>query len=261
MSDDQLLTSLSGSGVLTLTINRPERRNALSWDLVARMRSAVQAARDDSGVRVIVLTGAGDKAVCAGADLDTMAAGAGAFALHEQRGQLAGLFLDLYEVGKPTIAKVRGFCLAGGFGLATACDLVVAAEDATFATPEINVGLWPFMITVPLTRSIPPKKALELMMTGRRISAAEADSLGLLTRVVEAAELDDEVRRLADELASKSSAVMKLGRDSFYSVYGRNAADALAQLHPLLSLNNTLADAAEGIAAFRDKREPEWTDG
>ena len=175
------------------------------------------------------------------------------------RGELARLFLDLYGLGKPTIAKVRGFCLAGGFGLALACDLVIASDDATFATPEINVGLWPYMITVPLTRSMPPKKALELMMTGRRIDAAEADALGLLTRVVSAADLDGAVAETAALLASKSPSVMKMGRDSFYSVWGRNAADSLAQLHPLLTLNTSLEDAAEGITAFLEKRDPVWT--
>lgn len=257
MSDD--LLSRNDAGVLTLTINRPERRNALSWSLIGELRSAVQAARGDRTVRVIVIEGAGDKAFCAGADLGGMADGASQFDLHQQRGELAGLFLDLYGAGKPTIAKVRGYCLAGGFGLAAACDLVVAADDAVFATPEIDVGLWPFMITVPLTRSIAPKKALELMMTGRRIDAAEADALGLLTRVVAVDELDAAVAELAATLAAKSPAVMTLGRDAFYSVAGRPAPEALAQLHPLLSINNLMDDAVEGIAAFREKREPRWT--
>ena len=257
MSDELLVST--ADGVLTLTINRPERRNALSWDVITGLRSAVVAARDDAAVRCVVITGAGDKAFCAGADLGGMADNASYAEVHDARGELARLFLDLYALGKPTIAKVRGYCLAGGFGLALACDLVIAADDATFATPEINVGLWPYMITVPLTRSMPPKKALELMMTGRRIDAAEADSLGLLTRVVPVADLDAAVAETAGVLASKSPSVMKLGRDSFYSVWGRPAADSLAQLHPLLTLNTSLEDAAEGITAFLEKRDPVWT--
>lgn len=255
---DELLIS-TANGVQTLTINRPERRNALSWDVISGLRSAVRAARDDADVRALVITGAGEKAFCAGADLGGMADNASYAEVHDARGELARVFLDLYALGKPTIAKVRGFCLAGGFGLALACDLVIAADDSVFGTPEINVGLWPYMITVPLTRSMPPKKALELMMTGRRIDATEADALGLLTRVVPAADLDAEVDAVAATLASKSPSVMRMGRDSFYSVWGRPAADALAQLHPLLTVNTSLEDAAEGITAFLEKRDPNWT--
>jgi len=169
------------------------------------------------------------------------------------------LFTDLYGLGKPTIAKVRGYCLAGGFGLALACDLVIASTDSQFGTPEINVGLWPYMITVPLCRSMPPKKALELMMTGRRIDAAEADALGLLSRLVEPDELDAAVAETAATLASKSPSVMRSGRDSFYGVWDLAAADALRTLHPLLTLNTSFEDAAEGITAFLEKREPHWT--
>ncbi|MEZ5322151.1 MAG: enoyl-CoA hydratase-related protein [Microthrixaceae bacterium] len=257
IATEELLVEVDG-GVMTLTINRPERRNALSWDVVSGLRRAVRAARDDDTVGAIVITGAGDRAFSAGADLGGMADGASVSDLHRARGDLAALFADLYGCGKPTIAKVRGYCLAGGFGLALACDLVVASSDATFGTPEINVGLWPYMITVPLTRSMPPKKALELMMTGRRIDAAEADRLGLLTAVVDPDALDAAVAETAATLASKSPTVMALGRDSFYSVWGRPASEALAQLHPLLSLNASLEDAAEGIGAFLDKREPRW---
>lgn len=246
-------------GVARLTLNRPERRNALSWSLVDELRATVRAARDDDQVRVLVLAGAGDRAFCAGADLTGMRADAGHAELHQARGQLAGLFDDLWSVGKPTVASVRGYCLAGGFGLAMSCDLVVAADDAVFGTPEIDVGLWPYMITVPLCRSMPPKRALELMMTGRRVSAEEADRLGFVTRVVPADELAASVDELATTLASKSPSVMRLGRDSFYSVWDQSASDALALLHPMLTVGTQLEDAAEGIAAFVEKRPPEWS--
>ncbi|HVT76935.1 MAG TPA: enoyl-CoA hydratase-related protein, partial [Acidimicrobiales bacterium] len=237
---------------------RPERRNALSWDVVAQMRARLAAAKDDEAVRVVVITGAGDKAFCAGADLGNMADGAGYLELHEGRGGMAALFQDLWDLGKPTIARVHGYALAGGFGLALACDLVIAADNSVFGTPEIDVGLWPYMITVPLTRSMPPKKALELMLTGRRVDAAEAERIGFVTRVVPVAELDAAVRELATTLAGKSPAIVKLGRDSFYDVWDRGAADALALLHPLLTLTTLTEDAQEGIAAFADKRPPEW---
>jgi enoyl-CoA hydratase/carnithine racemase len=256
--DDEVLYEVR-DGVARLTINRPSRRNALSWSVVRTLRDRVAACRDDPDARVLVLSGVGDKAFCAGADLGGMAAGAGYLDLHDARGDLAQLFQELWALGKPTIARVRGFALAGGMGLALSCDLVVAADDAQFGTPEINVGLWPYMITIPLTRSMPPKKALELMMTGRRIGADEADRMGFLTRVVPVAELDVAVDELAATLAAKAPAIMRLGRDSFYAVWDQTAAEALRYLHPLLTITTATEDSAEGIAAFLEKREPRWT--
>lgn len=244
--------------VCTLTIDRPEKRNALTWDLVGGLRRAVADAKADPDVRVVVLTGAGDRAFCAGADLAGMADGAGYAELHDARGELARLFRDLWDLGKPTIARVRGYALAGGFGLALACDLVVAADDAVFGTPEIDVGLWPHMITVPLTRSMPPKRALELMMTGRRVSASEAEQIGFVTSVVAPERLDLEVADLASVLASKSPVALKLGRDSFYGAWDLAADEALRYLHPLLTVTASTEDAAEGIAAFQEKRPPRW---
>lgn len=242
-----------------VTLNRPEKRNALSWSVIRELRGGLAELRDDDGVRVVVLSGAGDRAFCAGADLGGMADGAGAAALHDARGELALLFRDLWELGKPTVARIQGYALAGGFGLALACDFLIASEDATFGTPEIDVGLWPFMITVPMLRSMPPKKALELMMTGRRIGAAEAERIGFVNRVVPSGELDEAVAEFAGELASKPGAVMRLGRDSFYSVLDRSAEDALRLLHPLLSVVSQYEDTAEGISAFVEKRPPTWT--
>ncbi|MCZ7631466.1 MAG: enoyl-CoA hydratase-related protein [Microthrixaceae bacterium] len=135
----------------------------------------------------------------------------------------------------------------------------MASDDSTFGTPEVNVGLWPYMITVPLCRSMPPKRALELMMTGRRIDAAEADRFGFLTRVVQPAELDVAVRELTAALASASPSAMRLGRDSFYATWGMAASEALAVLHPMLTVATGLEDATEGITAFLEKRKPEWT--
>ncbi len=275
MADDEVATGAMGSappqgpadevlyevrdGVARLTINRPARRNALSWTVVRQLRDRVAECREDPAARVLVLTGAGDKAFCAGADLGGMAAGAGYLDLHDARGDLAQLFQELWALGKPTVARVRGFALAGGMGLALACDLVVAADDAQFGTPEIDVGLWPYMITIPLTRSMPPKKALELMMTGRRIGAEEADRMGFVTRVVPADELDAAVDELATSLAGKAPAIMRLGRDAFYAVWDQAAAEALRYLHPLLTVTTATEDSAEGITAFLEKRDPQWT--
>ena len=257
MTDDVLYEVRDG--VARLTINRPDRRNAMTWEVITGLRDRVAEAASDPMARVLVLTGAGDRAFCAGADLSGMRADEGYAAVHDARGELARLFDDLWTLGKPTIARVRGYCLAGGFGLALSCDLVVASDDSTFGTPEIDVGLWPYMITVPLCRSMPPKRALELMMTGRRIDAAEAERFGFLTRLVGVEALDSAVDDLAATLASKSSSVMRLGRDSFHAVWDMAATDALKLLHPMLTVTTELEDATEGIAAFAEKRPPTWT--
>jgi len=250
-------------GVARVTINRPERRNAMSFGVMEGLRAAMSDARGDDGVRVVVLTGAGDKAFCAGADLVGSADGAGAIAqtgadAHEGRGQLANLFRDMWSLGKPLLARVRGFALAGGFGLACACDMIVAADDAVFGTPEINVGLWPYMITVPLLRSMPPKTVLDLMMTGRRVGADEGLRLGFVQRVVRVAELDDAVNALARDLATKSPLIMRWGRDSFYRVLEMDADAALSYLQGMLTITSGTEDAAEGVAAFAEKRAPNW---
>ena len=245
-------------GVARATINRPERRNAMSFEVMSGLRDAVARAREDTDVHVLVLTGAGDAAFCAGADLGSIAATEGAIAAHDGRGLLADLFRDLWSLGKPTIARVRGYALAGGFGLAMACDLVVAADDAVFGTPEINVGLWPYMITVPLLRSMPPRVALELMATGRRVDAAEATRIGFVNKVVPVDELDAAVDELATGLAAKSPLIMRLGRDSFYRVLEMETDAALDYLQSMLTITSQSEDTTEGVAAFAEKRAPKW---
>lgn len=243
--------------VARVTIDRPERRNSMSFDVMAGLRESAARARADDAVRVLVLTGAGDKAFCAGADLGSIG-DTGAAAAHDSRGLLADVFRDLWSLGKPTVARVRGYALAGGFGLALACDFVVAADDARFGTPEIDVGLWPYMITVPLVRSMPPKKALELMATGRRIDAAEAERIGFVNRVVTVDELDRAVDELTTTLAGKSPLIMRWGREAFYRVLDMTPDNALAYLQSMLTVTSSSEDTAEGIAAFTEKRTPEW---
>jgi len=245
-------------GVARVTINRPDRRNAMSYGVMQGLREAMARAKADQGVRVVVLTGAGDRAFCAGADLGGIAENAGAAAAHDGRGLLADLFRDMWALGKPIVARVRGYALAGGFGLACACDIVVAADDAVFGTPEIDVGLWPYMITVPLLRSMPPKSALELMMTGRRLDAQEGARLGFVQHVVPAGELDGFVDELCAQLSSKSPLVLRWGREAFYRVLEMDANEALAYLQGMLTVTTLTEDAAEGVAAFTEKRAPNW---
>jgi enoyl-CoA hydratase/carnithine racemase len=251
---------LDARGVATVTIDRPTRRNAMSFGVMAELRDVFARLRDDDAARVVVLTGAGEQAFCAGADLGGIADNASPAEVHLARGALADVFRNLDRIGKPTIARVRGYALAGGFGLACACDLVVAADDAVFGTPEVDVGLWPYMITVPLLRSLPPKVVLELMMTGRRVGAAEAERLGFANRVVAPADLDAAVEEYVTTLLAKSPLVLQLGRDAFYRTLDiPDSDDALAYLHAMLSVHTTSADAAEGVAAFAEKRAPRWT--
>ena len=244
--------------IATIVLNRPESMNALDPETRQELVEIWERVRRDDDVWVVVITGAGDKAFCAGADLTGIAENAGAAAAHEGRGYLADLFRDMWSLGKPIVARVRGFALAGGFGLACACDLIVASDDSAFGTPEINVGLWPYMITVPLLRSMPPKTALDLMMTGRRVSAGEGARLGFVQRVVPVAELDATVDALAAELAGKSPLIMKWGRDSFYRVLEMDADAALSYLQGMLTVTTQTEDAAEGVAAFAEKRAPQW---
>jgi enoyl-CoA hydratase/carnithine racemase len=254
----------TAGAIARVTIDREERRNALSYDVMRDLRAAFERADADPDVRVVVLSGAGDKAFCAGADL-VGAGGVGSIAdtadhavRHEERGLLADLFRTMWRVGVPSIARVRGYALAGGFGLALACDVVVAADDAVFATPELGVGLWPYMITVPMVRAMAPKTALELALTGRRVGAEEAERLGFVQRVVPAAELDAAVDALAAELADKPPLAMAWGRQAFYRVLDLAADDALAYLQAMLTVTSGTADASEGVAAFAEKRPPRW---
>jgi len=244
--------------VARVTIDRPERHNAMSFQVMGELAEAFAAAKADDAVRVVVLTGAGERAFCAGADLSGIGSQVGPTQMHEARGQVANLFRALWHLGKPTIARVRGYCLAGGFGLALACDFVIASVDSTFGTPEIDIGLWPYMISVPLLRSMPPKVALDLMMTGRRVKADEAQRIGFVNQVVPVDGLDAAVDELAATVASKSPVVMRWGRDSFYRVLDMAGEEALDYLHAMLTVTTTTEDAAEGLAAFAEKRKPLW---
>jgi enoyl-CoA hydratase/carnithine racemase len=258
MAADEVLYEVSDA-VATITINRPERRNAMSFRVMDGLRASMARARADADVRVVVLTGAGDQAFCAGADLGGGGIASSGAEAHEGRGMLANLFRDMWSLGKPIIARVRGYALAGGFGLACACDMIVASDDSTFGTPEINVGLWAYMITVPLLRTMPPKTALDLMMTGRRVPADEALRLGIVQRVVPIADLDKTVDELARDLAQKSPLIMNWGRSSFYRVLEMDSDDALSYLQGMLTITSQTEDAAEGVAAFAEKRAPRWT--
>ena len=253
------VVSAVAGGVLTLTIDRADRRNALSPEVLAELLAGVRERAAEPDVRVVVVTGAGDKAFCAGADLGSFDADATPLELHESRGGLRSLVLAIRECPRPVVARVQGLALAGGFGLALACDLVVASEDAAFGLPEVDVGLWPFMVGALVARHVSGKRALDLMTTGRRIGAATAYEWGLVSRVVPAAELDAAVATLCAELAAKSPLVLRLGKAAWYGTEDTALAPALDALQAQLSLLTQSKDTAEGVAAFLQKRAPEWT--
>ncbi len=254
----ELVLTTVVDGVATLTLNRPERRNALSPELLDALIAALQSTKADADVRVVVLTGAGDKSFCAGGDLGGQAVAGGVAGMHEGRKRFADLFHTLFELGKPTIARVQGTCLGGGLGLMLACDMAVVSEDATFGTPEIKVGLFPMMIMTLIFRNVGRKRAMEMILTGERMDAAEAHRVGLVNRVAPTAELDAAVATLADRVGSFSPAVLKLGRDAVYRTMDMQLDDALDFLRSQLTLNTMLEDAAVGIRAFLTKSKPEW---
>jgi len=257
MAYGQLLYDLS-DGVATVTLNRPEQRNALSAQLLGEMLEAIKTARDDDAVRAVVLTGAGDKAFCAGADLGGFAADASLVEKHFASDRFIELFWLMAELGKPTLCAANGHVLAGGMGLALSCDLVIATEAATFGTPEINVGAFPFMIMAIIYRNVPRKKVNEMLLLGERLSAEEAVEWGLINKVVPAEEFDAAVADWAGKLASKSPVVMRLGHDAIYRQQDMSFGDALEYLRSQLSMALSTEDILEGVKAFFEKREPKW---
>jgi enoyl-CoA hydratase len=257
LTDDQDVVYESDGGVARITINRPDRRNAISPQMAAELVGALEAAEDDEAVRVVVLTGAGDKAFSAGADLGGIVPDS-KVAQHWQRAEI-GDFLDRMRKSRlPIVARVNGHALAGGFGLMLACDLVVAAENAEMGTPEVNIGLWPFMITAVVQRDLPRKLALDLMLTGRRIDAEEGRRWGFVNEVAPADKLDEAVDSVVGELLEKSSLILALGKRSFYRAEDMSFSDALDYLAGMLTVALESEDSVEGVTAFLQKRKPEW---
>jgi enoyl-CoA hydratase len=245
-------------GVATITLNDPSTRNALSAELLGGLIASLERARDDEAMRCVVLASSHEKVFSSGANLGGFAGDIPLVYKHFGSDAFVGLFKLIGSLGKPTICAARGHVLAGALGIALACDLIVASEQATFGTPEINVGAFPFMIMALIYRNVPRKKANELLLLGERWSAQEALSAGIVNRVVPAEELDAVVAEWAAKLAAKSPVIMRLGKEAMRRQLDMPLDDALDYLRAQLTLALSTEDIVEGVTAFFEKREPVW---
>ncbi|HSK49448.1 MAG TPA: enoyl-CoA hydratase-related protein [Solirubrobacterales bacterium] len=258
MSYELVAYEVAGNGVATVTLNNPEKRNMLSGQMLTELVDAMRQARDSEDVRAVVLTGAGDKVFCAGADLGGFAADVPLTQKHFASDLFLEFFRLMPRLGKPSLCAANGHVLAGGMGLALSCDLVIAKEGATFGTPEINVGAFPYMIMSIIYRNVPRKKVNEMMLLGERLSGEQAVEYGLINKVVPATDYEAAVAEWADKLAAKSPVLMRLGHDAMYRQQDMAFDDALEFLRSQLSLTFSTEDIREGVAAFFEKRDPEW---
>ena len=258
MAADPVSYELDEAGVATITLNEPDTRNALSPEMLGGLIAAFERARDDVMVRCVVLASSHEKTFSSGASLGGFAGDTPLVHKHFGSERFLELFKLIGELGKPTLCAVRGHALAGALGIALACDLVVASEGATFGTPEINVGTFPFMIMSIIYRNVPRKKANELLLLGERWSAEQALEAGIVNRVVPDAELDATVADWAGKLASKSPVIMRLGKEAMRRQMDMPLDDALDYLRAQLTLALSTEDVVEGVSAFFEKREPEW---
>jgi enoyl-CoA hydratase/carnithine racemase len=259
MAFERLRYDVAPSGVATIALDEPETRNALSDALLDELLAAFAAARDDDAVRCVVLASTHERVFSSGGDLGGFAADAPLVHKHRGIDRFPRLFRLIGELGKPTLCAAGGHVLAGALGLALACDLVVAREGARFGTPEIDVGLFPFMIMALIYRNVPRKKATELLLLGEPVPAEEAERIGLVNRVVPASEFDAAVADWAGRLAAKSPVAMRLGKDALFRQQDMAFADALEFLRAQLALAFSTEDVQEGVRAFFEKREPVWT--
>jgi enoyl-CoA hydratase/carnithine racemase len=244
--------------VATIALDQPETRNALSDQLLDELIAAFEAARDDAAVRCVVLASTHERTFSSGGNLGGFAADVPVVHKHRANERFPRLFRLIGELGKPVICAARGHVLAGALGLALACDLIVASQEASFGTPEINVGVFPFMIMAIIYRNIGRKQANELLLLGDRLTAEQAREAGIVNRVVPATEFDAAVADWADRLAAKSPLLMRMGKDAMFRQMDMPLADALDYLRAQLSLALSTEDIHEGVSAFFDKRAPEW---
>lgn len=243
-----------------LTIAREPRRNALNEDVVRQLAAGIEAAQAEPACRAIVITGAGDKAFCAGADLQQSGAGSPFDVDYSRpRHYLVELFRTMQACGLPIIARVNGHALAGGFGLLCACDLAVAADDALFGTPESKIGLTPMMILPAMLRVLPPRSLMEMCITGEPVDAQRALALGIVNYVVPRGELDAKLDWLLARTVDRSPAALRLGKQAFQAMQDMTLMQAQEYAQAMVPVMVSTADAREGLAAFQQKRAPVWS--
>lgn len=252
-----LRKNLDGS-VLRLTIDRPQVRNALNEDVMLALLSELRAIDSSSPVRVVILSGSGDKAFCAGADLSPSQATFGP-SYARPTTIYADLLRAAYALPVPIIARLNGHCMAGGVGLLAVADMAVASSAARIGLPEVKVGLFPMQVAALLQHILPPRKLAEMSFTGEPISADEALTLGLVNYVVEPSELDAKVDWLVSRIVDKSPTGIRRGKHALRSIAGMTFQQAIAYMETQVAVLPLTEDAKEGLAAFNDKRAPRWT--
>ena len=258
LDEGPVLYGVADTGVARITLNEPATRNALSPEVLAGLILAFERARDDEAVRAVVLASSHETVFSSGANLGGFAMDTPLVHRHFGTDSFVSLFKLIGELGKPTLVAASGHVLAGALGIALACDLIVAKDTATFGTPEINVGAFPFMIMALIYRNVPRKQANELLLLGERWSAQRALEAGIVNKVVPVDEFDAAVDEWAAKLASKSPVIMRLGKEAMRRQLDMPLDDALDYLRAQLTLATSTEDIVEGVTAFFQKREPEW---
>ncbi len=259
MGYEKIRYEVGDNHVATITLDDPDTRNALGNEILDELLAAFAEAKADDNARCVVLTSAHEKVFSAGGNLAGFAADVPLVHKHFGTDKFPRLFAAIGQLGKPTICAANGHVLAGALGIALACDLIVAKDSAGFGTPEINVGVFPFMIMALMYRNVGRKKTNELLLLGDRLTADEAKEIGIVNMVVPADEFDAAVGEWAEKLAGKSPVMMRLGKDAMYRQQDMAFDDALEFLHHNLTLAFSTEDIQEGVKAFFEKRDPEWT--
>lgn len=254
-TSDSLIVERAGN-VLRLTINRPEKRNAINDEAILALTAAFDDASRDRDIRAIVLSGTGDKAFCSGADL-----GSGVFEF--DYAQPISNYANLLRAGRratvPVIGRINGFCLAGGMGLLAICDMAVAASTARFGLPEVKVGLFPMQVAALLQSMLPARKFAEMCYTGEMLCAEEALACDLVNYVAPPEELDAKTDWLVERVVSKSPTAIRRGKYALAATSGMTFEQSIAFLESQIGLMPQTEDAKEGLAAFAEKRAPDWT--
>ncbi len=256
MSNSELLLQERVENVLQLTLNRPEKRNAINDTSILALTDAFNTASQDPEIRAIILTGVGDKAFCSGADLS---GGVFDFDYSQPISNYANMLRAARRTTVPVIGRINGFCLAGGMGLLAICDMAVASSNAKFGLPEVNVGLFPMQVAAILQSLIPARKFAEMCYTGEMLSAQEALACDLVNYVVEPSALDEKTDWLVQRVVSKSPSAIRRGKYALSATSGMSFDQSIAFLESQIGLMPQTDDAKEGLAAFAEKRPPEWS--